>query len=60
MVAFSIWRAFRKPQSIHVFSYFPFGFEGRVWDLNVSDHDHCLYFYFVIEDHILDWHLCQV
>ena len=25
--------AFRKLLSIYVFSYFPFGFEGRIWDL---------------------------
>ena len=37
--------AFRKP-SIYVFSYFPFGFEGRMWDLIVSVPDHCLSFYF--------------
>ena len=30
-----------------VFSYFPFGFEGRMWDLIVSDPDHCLSFYFL-------------
>ena len=34
--------------SIYVFSYFPFGFEGRIWDLIVSVPDHCLSFYFVI------------
>ena len=28
--------AFRKLPSIYVFSYFPFGFEGRMWDLIVS------------------------
>ena len=28
------------------FSYFPFGFEGRIWDLIVSVPDHCLSFYF--------------
>ena len=27
-------------------SYFPFGFEGRMWDLIVSVPDHCLSFYF--------------
>ena len=27
-------RAFRKLLSVYVFSYFPFGFEGRIWDLN--------------------------
>ena len=32
--------------SIYVFSYFPFGFEGRMWDLIVSVPDHCLSFYF--------------
>ena len=26
-------------------SYFPFGFEGRMWDLIVSAPDHCLSFY---------------
>ena len=38
---------FRKVLSIYIFSYFPFGFEGRVWDLIVSVPDHCLSFYFV-------------
>ena len=38
--------AFRKPLSFYVFSYFPFGFEGRMWDLIVSVPDHCLSFYF--------------
>ena len=37
--------AFRKLPSIYV-SYFPFGFEGRIWDLIVSVPDHCLSFYF--------------
>ena len=39
--------AFRKLPSIYVFSYFPFGFEGRMWDLIVSVPDHCLSFYFM-------------
>ena len=38
--------AFRKLPSIYEFSYFPFGFEGRLWDLSVSVPDHCLSFYF--------------
>ena len=38
--------AFRKLRSVYVFSYFPFGFEGRMWDLIVSVPDHCLSFYF--------------
>ena len=38
--------AFRKLPSIYVFSYFPFGFEGRMWDLIVSGPDNCLSFYF--------------
>ena len=38
--------AFRKLPSIYVFSYFPFSFEGRIWDLIVSVPDHCLSFYF--------------
>ena len=37
--------AFRKLPSIYVFSYFPFGFEGRMWDLIRSVPDHCLSFY---------------
>ena len=37
--------AFRKLSSIYVFSYFPFGFEGRIWDLIVSVPEHCLSFY---------------
>ena len=36
-----------KLSSIYVFSYFPFGFEGRIWDLIVSVSDHCLSFYLV-------------
>ena len=36
---------FRKLSSIYVFSYFPFGFEGRIWDLIVSVPDHGLSFY---------------
>ena len=39
--------AFRKLSSVYVFSYFPFGFEGRIWDLIVSVPDHCLSFYSV-------------
>ena len=39
----------RKLSSIYVFSYFPFGFEGRIWDLIVSVPDHCLSFYFPSE-----------
>ena len=39
--------AFRKLPSVYVFSYFPLGFEGRMWDLIVSVPDHCLSFYFV-------------
>ena len=37
--------AFRKLPSIYVFSYFPFGFEGRMWDLIVSVPEYCLSFY---------------
>ena len=37
--------AFRKLLSIYVLGYFPFGFEGRMWDLIVSVPDHCLSFY---------------
>ena len=37
-------RAFRKLLPVYVFSYFPFGFEGRMWDLIVSVPDHCLSF----------------
>ena len=33
-------RAFRN----YVFSYVPFGFEGRIWDLIVSVPGHCLSF----------------
>ena len=32
-------------KSCSVFSNFPFGFEGRISDLNVSVPDHCLSFY---------------
>ena len=37
--------ALRKLLSIFVFSYFPFGFESRMWDLIVSVPNHCLSFY---------------
>ena len=37
--------AFHKLPSIYVFSYFPSGFEGRVWDLIVSVPDPCLSLY---------------
>ena len=40
--------AFRKLLSIYVFSYFPFGFERKMWDLIVSVPDHFLSFYFSI------------
>ena len=42
--------AFRKLPSAYVFSYFPFGFEGRMWDLIVSVPGHCLSFYFSLFD----------
>ena len=42
--------SFGLPPSIYVFSYFPFGFEGRMWDLIVSVPDNCLSFYFEIYD----------
>ena len=38
--------AFRKLLSVYILSYFPFGFEGRMWDLIVSVPNHCLLFYF--------------
>ena len=38
--------AFRNLLSVYVFSYFPFGFEGRMWDLIVSVPNHCLSFFF--------------
>ena len=38
--------AFHKLLLVCVFSYFPFGSEGRMWDLIVSVPDHCLSFYF--------------
>ena len=33
--------------SIDVFTSFPFGFEGRIWDLIVSVPDHYLSFYYL-------------
>ena len=41
--------AFRKLLSIYVFSYFPFGFEGKIWDLIVTVPDHYLSFYLTTE-----------
>ena len=46
--------AFRKLLSVYVFSYFPFGFEGRMWDLIVSVPDHCLSFYFAHSRALVD------
>ena len=41
--------AFRKLLSVYVFSYFPFGFVGMIWDLIVSVPDQCLSFYFLFK-----------
>ena len=41
--------AFRKLLSVYVFSYFPFGFDGRKWDLIVSVPDHCSSFYLELQ-----------
>ena len=49
--------AFRKLPSIYVFSYVPFGFEGRMWDLIVSVPDHCLSFYFVVDQFLCNFRL---
>ena len=38
--------AFRKLLSIYVFSYFPLGFEDRMWILIASVPDHCCSFYY--------------
>ena len=46
-------RAFRKLLSIYVFNCFPFGFEGRMWDLIVSVLDHCLSFLHFIDHSLL-------
>ena len=49
MSVFIIWFSYYVYDifcKIYVFSYFPFGFEGRMWDLIVSVPDHCLSFYF--------------
>ena len=47
-------RAFRKLLSNYVFSYFPFGFEGRIWVLIVSFpvHCYCLSFYFKVDSYL--------
>ena len=39
----------------YVFSYFPFGFEGRMWDLIVSVPDHCLSFYSILPYRIVSY-----
>ena len=44
MTVFAIVKL-RMKKKKNVFSYFPFGFEGRIWDLIVSVPDHCLSFY---------------
>ena len=43
--SFVLPRAFRNLLSIYLFSYLPFSFEGRMWDLIVSVPDLCLSFY---------------
>ena len=45
----------RKLPSVYVFSYFPFGFEGRMWNLIVSVPDHCLSFY-IKTNFVCAWH----
>ena len=45
--------AFRKLPPIYVFSYFPFGFVGRMWDLIVPVPDHCLSFYFSMKSSLV-------
>ena len=50
--------AFRKLSSIYVFSYFPFGFEGRIWGLIVSVPDYCLSFYFPRQSKADPFYLC--
>ena len=34
------------------FGYFPFSFEGRMWDLTVSVPDHWLSFYFALSGNL--------
>ena len=46
--------AFRELPSVCVFRYFPFGFEGRIWDLIVSVPDHCLSFYSTVHARLLN------
>ena len=41
--------AFRKLLSVYVFSYFPLGLKGRMWDLIVPVPDHYLSFYFAYQ-----------
>ena len=51
-------------QFMYLYSYFPFGLEGRIWDLIVSVADHCLSFYFSYPCHNFDLrttsaHMCD-
>ena len=48
-------RAVRNLLSFYVFRSFPFGFEGKIWDLIVSVPDHCLSFYFINMRDVLGW-----
>ena len=42
----SVYReSLRKRLSVYVFNCFPFGFEGKMWDLIVSVPDYCLSLY---------------
>ena len=45
-VVHSVYCVFRKGLSICVCFSFPFGFECRMWDLNVLVPDHCRSIYF--------------
>ena len=42
--SFGLPRVPRKLLSVCVFSYFPFGFEGGIWDLILPVSDYCLSF----------------
>ena len=45
---------------MYVFSYFPFGFEGRIWDLIVSVPDLCLSFYFAAVPELQNHQPCLI
>ena len=48
-------RVLRGRLSVCECASFPFGFEGRMWDLVVLVPDHCLSFYFALATVLMEY-----